>query len=150
MFDVKGSNSDYVPSNHLTILWDDTVSRQLIRSVVQWSVVPTKQSVPVNPHGIRIDRSLGDHKNTLTVPSLPPHTIVAFRVRDFEVDGDLSTAWSNWFYLMAGSMFVDQIELTLNNEATGSSTFLGTTLVNPNKENISTLGDAVVPTASVI
>jgi hypothetical protein len=131
--DVNGSSFPAGQATELVITWNDTTSGTVTSSEVRWGPTPSPGVPPAQPTDVKIDRTT--HDNTFTATGLVPGTEYAFLVRDFDVDGFISTGWSVpaspqpptpqpwdgiWTFLQTQS--TDQVDLVLSYQNTDLGT----------------------------
>ena len=125
---VTGTQFPAAQATQLAITWLDTTSGSVSRSEVQWGLSSDGQASPATD--VEIGRTgPSDNANVFTVGTdgqpLIPSTSYAFRVRDYDVDNLVATAWGPWASLMTTP--TDEVELVLDYE----STTVGTTTLEP-------------------
>ena len=122
---VTGAYFPAAQSNRLAINWTNTTSGRLDHSEVQWGAT-SAHGVP--PPAAQIhDETTQVHTFTATGPDVMPGTWYAFRVREFDAEGQAATGWSVpavppppdpqpwdgiWTFLQTQA--TDQVELVLS------------------------------------
>jgi hypothetical protein len=116
---VSGQGFPPGQTSQLEVDWSDTCSGTLFQSELQWGLAsaPGMPPLAANLNDVVVPNSGPEQVTTYATPanqSLEPGTWYAFRVRDFDCEGDVASQWSSWRYLQ--TQVSDQIELVFSYE----------------------------------